>query len=326
MKPMCPRLAVVVDTEEEFDWCKPFARGATSVSAMHELGRFQTVCDAVGARPAYVVDYPVASQAAGYEFLKEVAHTGRAEVGAHLHPWVTPPFDESLTVRNSFPGNLPAALERAKLVATVTAIEANVGVRPRIYKAGRYGFGPNTAAILTELGFAIDTSFSPPFDWSDEGGPDYSARTAEPFWFGAPGESLLELPATGAFVGFLGGWSAPIHRLANRRAFRGFRAAAVLSRIRAVDRLFLSPEGFSLEELQRLTRSLLQSGTRVFTFSLHSPSLKPGCTPYVDTERELDRFLDRCRRYFEFFVEEIRGAFCTPGEALEELRSNLAGA
>ena len=40
---------------------------------------------------------------------------GKCEIGAHLNPWITPPLAEELTSTNTFPGNLCAVLERAKL-------------------------------------------------------------------------------------------------------------------------------------------------------------------------------------------------------------------
>ena len=46
--------------------------------------------------------------------------------------------------RNSYHCNLPPELERAKIEALTEAIEAGFGARPTIFKAGRYGFGPNT--------------------------------------------------------------------------------------------------------------------------------------------------------------------------------------
>jgi len=38
-----PRLFVVVDTEEEFDWSAPFSRDSVGVSAIQEVGRLQDV-------------------------------------------------------------------------------------------------------------------------------------------------------------------------------------------------------------------------------------------------------------------------------------------
>jgi hypothetical protein len=88
----------------------------------------------------------------------------------------------------------------------------------------------------------------------------------------------------------------------------------------------LSPEGFLPEHHRRLTRSLLDRGVRVFSFTLHSPSLRPGCTPYVQSAAELDKFLDACRRYFEFFLGEIGGVAKTPLEFARSLHDSTTPA
>ena len=64
--------------------------------------------DRLGLVPTYVIDYPVATQperlraAAG-----DLGTSGRCTIGAHLHPWVNPPFNEAVTAANSFTCNLP---------------------------------------------------------------------------------------------------------------------------------------------------------------------------------------------------------------------------
>src|SRR3546814_6885075 len=95
--------------------------------------------------------------------------------GTHLHPWVNPPFQEVVNATNSYPGNLPPELEHAKLAALTEAIAGAFGARPVVYKAGRYGVGPATAGILEALGYRIDVSVVPFTDFSDDGGPDFSA-------------------------------------------------------------------------------------------------------------------------------------------------------
>jgi hypothetical protein len=46
---------------------------------------------------------------------------------------------------------------------------------------------------------------------------------------------------------------------------------------------------------------LLAPGARVFTLSYHSPSLKPGCTPYVLNEADLERLLQTTAEYIDTF-------------------------
>src|SRR5687768_14349661 len=99
--PARPTLMVVVDTEEEFDWSAPFSRDATSVTAMRHIDRAQRLCESAGVAPTYVIDYPIARQPLGYEAISAWARDGRCQLGAHLHPWVTPPFEEDVCGRNS---------------------------------------------------------------------------------------------------------------------------------------------------------------------------------------------------------------------------------
>ncbi len=311
-------LLVVIDTEEEFDWSGPFDRKNTSVEAMREAWRAQEVFDEFDIRPAWMVDYPVATQAAGFEPLAGWLQAGRATIGAHLHPWVSPPHEEEVNAHNSYPGNLPAKLEEQKLLALSDAIERNIGQRPTVYKAGRYGFGPHTAESLERIGFEVDLSPFAGFDPPTKGGPDWSRFEAAPYQFGKQ-RPLLGIPNTGSFVGWLARAAPALHKAAHRPPFAQLRTPGILSRLGAMERLMLTPEGYELGHLKRLTRALLARGTQVFSFSLHSPSLRPGCTPYVRTESDRREFLSTCRQYFDFFLGELGGATMGPLELRELL-------
>jgi hypothetical protein len=299
-----PELILVVDTEEEFDWSAPFDRNATGTGHMHRLGRFQALCERHGIRPVYVVDWPIADQAPGVEALAPLLREGRALIGAHLHPWVSPPHEEAVNAHNSYPGNLPRALEAAKLVRLAERIEAAFGERPRIYKAGRYGIGPNSFAILEELGFEVDLSPAPPFDYRPAGGPDYSDRGLAPRWEG-PKRSVLSIPGTGALIGAMA--SAGLYRLASRPALGPLRLPGILARLGLVERLNLSPEGHDAADMIRLVRWLHARGQRLFVLSLHSPSIEPGHTPYVRTEAGLDAFLEALDGFLGFFMGTLGG-------------------
>lgn len=307
-----PVLLVVVDTEEEFDWGS-FSRAATSVSAIAHVDVGQAVLDWFGARPTYVIDYPVASQREGYELLREIARDGRATIGAHLHPWVTPPFEEEVSPRNSYANNLDLDLQRRKLRALTDKIAENFGSRPRVYKAGRYGVGPGTPELLAELGYVVDLSVSPGSDHRGDGGPDFTHFTAHPHWMDR-GRRVLEFPCTGGFVGFLRPFAPRLNPVVQSAAMQRLRVPGILSRLGALTRLRLSPEGFAFPELKTLTRSLLRRGVRVLTLSFHSTSLKPGCTNYTRTHADLDGFLDTIRRYLEYFLGKLGGENMTPLE------------
>ena len=147
----CPILTVVIHTEEEFDWSKAHDRSATGVEHMQHIDRAQRLFDEFNIVPNYVIDYPVASQEVAIAPLKNFADSGRALIGTHLHPWVSPPHDEEVNARNSYPGNLPRELEANKLRLLTEKIVDSFGTQPVTYLAGRYGFGQNTGDIL--MGF-----------------------------------------------------------------------------------------------------------------------------------------------------------------------------
>jgi hypothetical protein len=124
----------------------------------------------------------------------------------------------------------------------------------------------------------------------------------------------LCLPATGAYVGWLARGAHRAYRAATRPALAPLRLPGVLARLRAVDRLHLSPEGYAERDHRRLTEHLLRRGVRNFQLCLHSTSLEPGHTSYVRDEAELRELVGRCRSYFRYFLEELGGVATTPLE------------
>jgi hypothetical protein len=310
-----PMLQVIIDAEEEFDWSLPFDRRSIAVENLAHQEKAQRIFDRYGIRPTYVVDYAVASQEQGFAPLRAILPRDAADIGAHLQPWINPPFDEATerveTERCSFPGNLPPALEHAKLRILTEAIETNLGVRPRIYRAGRYGLGPASFEMLETLGYEVDASVLPRIDLRDKGGPNFAAIGPEPFWFGS-GRKRLGIPLSAGFTGILARHHRVLDRVVNHPIIEGGRVKAAASRLGLFDRISLSPEGFTLAEQKRLTRQLLARGQRLFNLSYHSPSLLPGSTPYVRDGDELKQFLERLEAYLVWFAAELGGCFTTP--------------
>ena len=312
------RLIVVIDTEEEFDWSRDFSRDNISVRSMQWIGRIQDIFDEYGITPVYIIDYPVASQSDGYQTLVEVQASGRCLIGAHLHPWVNPPFEEPVNRFNSFAGNLPASLEKAKLQMLTNCIQENFKIRPNVYKAGRYGIGLYTAEMLEDLEYEVDLRVCPYMDYSSEDGPDYTPSTAWPFWFGR-NRRLLELPLTVGYTGLIRRWGTTLHALASQPLMAKFRTPGILGRLGFLNKIWLSPEGYPTSEHLDLVRTLYRTGLRVFSFAFHSPSVEPGNTPYVGSKADLDDFLERCRRFFDFFFGKVNGMPSTPLTLKEEL-------
>ena len=309
-----PTLFVVVDTEAEFDWHKPFARDLTNVSAMDDIGRGQAVFDGYGLRPIYVIDYPVASQSRGAAGLRAILQRDGCAIGAHLHPWTNPPFEEAVCARNSYPGNLEPALEERKLAVLMDAIREAFGISARFYKAGRYGFGPATPDALARHGISVDLSVLPGADLRRRGGPDFGKLAPVPYRIA--GTPILSMPMTRAAVGAapsLGRMGQAIYRT---RLGGLLRLPAMLARLGVAETITLTPEGVTAGEQIRLLRAMLKRGCRQFVLHYHSPSLSTGHTPYARTAAEVETMLGRLAEVCRFFFDELGGLPGYPGDLL----------
>ncbi len=294
------RFLLTVDTEEEFDWDQPLGRDTFGLDHVSRIAKFQQFCETHGVVPVWLIDWPVANSKLAAEILAPALADGRAEIGVQLHPWVNPPFSEELNQHNSFAGNLPQHVEEAKFAALRNAIEQNFGVAPLIYRAGRYGLGPNSAQLLADQGLAIDTSVRPLFDYSSAGGPDYRSFPLEPYWLD-DAKTLLELPLTTVFWGMLRRQGDMIFpRLWRMPSLRG-----ILARLGLLERIPLTPEGVSVAEAIRGIDIALDDGLPLLVFSFHSPSLCPGYTPYVRDADDVDSLYDWWRSIFAYL--ERRG-------------------
>jgi hypothetical protein len=294
----------------------PRQREDISVQNVREQISLQTMFDKYGVRPIYLTDYAVASQADGYEPLRDVVASGRCEIGAHLQSWETPPFVEELGDRTSFNHNLPGWLQKEKLLRLTEAIATNIGVQPTAYRGGRYGIGEEIAWILEALNYQIDLTVLPGIDLRVNHGPDFRTTFNQPYWFGR-NCNLLEIPLTAGFFGPLSGSStisSSLYHLVSRPQLLNLHLPGLFARLGLFERITLTPEGISLEELKRLTRVFIRRGHRVFVFSYHSSSLIPGNTPYVRSTADLAQFIARIEAYFDFFFDHTGGVAMTPTE------------
>ncbi|MGJ3648754.1 polysaccharide deacetylase family protein [Sphingomonas sp. GlSt437] len=280
------RALIFVDTEEEFDWRQPLSRDNRATTAVAALPDAARRFAGWGAPWAMIVDHPVATDPHAIDLIRTIlADHPQSAIGTQLHPWVNPPFDEAVTPANSFPGNLPEALEAAKLDALTEAIAAAFGKRPTAYRAGRYGIGPNTLRLLASRGYRLDSSVRAGHDYLAEGGPDFRDVGPHAYWADRAG-GVIELPLTTVFTGLLGDQAPSLYRAASAvPAARG-----LLARTGLASRIALTPEGMPIADALEAIRVAVGQGVRVLAFSFHSPSLVPGHTPYVRDAADLKAF------------------------------------
>lgn len=267
------RFIVTVDVEEEFDWRAPLDRRQRATTAMEAFPEAHRRFAEAGAPLLCLVDYPIACDPWSVDILRDVVADGRSEVGAQLHAWVNPPHEEGRGAPDSYPGNLPPALEAAKLDRLTGAIAAAFGVAPRAYRAGRYGIGPNTMRLLAERGYRVDSSVRSRYDYRADGGPDFRAVGPAAYRVG----EVMELPLTTIFTGR--------GRAGGERLDRALRVIptglGMASRLSLLSRVALTPEDMPVADALRAVDAAVADKIRLLVFSFHSPSLTPGHTPYV---------------------------------------------
>ena len=276
------RFTVFVDVEEEFDWRARPDRRNRATTAMAAFPEAHSRFAERGVGLTCMIDHPIAIDPAAIAILSRVVEDGRSEIGTQLHAWVNPPFDEDTTSAASYAGNLPRALEAAKLENLTAAITTAFGKSPRAYRAGRYGIGPRSFELLAALGYRIDSSVRPGYDYRADGGPDFRMADAGAY----RAEGIVELPLTTVFTGRARRGGARLYRALGAIP----KGRGLFARTGLLSRIALTPEDMPIEAALEAVAVAAGEGLGLLNLSFHSPSLVPGHTPYVRDAADLRRF------------------------------------
>ena len=288
-------LAITVDTEADDQWSRPSPRTVRNLAG---LSRMQTMCESLGVPPTYLITSEVAASAQKMPEVVEATARNAAEIGAHLHPWTTPPFDpeESGTPADevhTMPSELASDLLRMKMVTLTAEVAEILGRGPTAFRAGRFGMSQAVANVLAELGYLVDSSVTPGIDWhgrSDTGRrggiPDYSSWSPEPAEIEMEqGHRLVEIPVT---ILNVRGYHP------TGRAKKGSRALATRSVRGLVGRargshVWCRPwPGYTRETLPLLWDTAKNQGLPAVVMMFHSSELVPGCSPYRSSADDVD--------------------------------------
>jgi hypothetical protein len=323
-------LVVSIDTEED-NWHR--SRDNVTLENIDELLRLASLFDRLGVRPTYFTTYQVAADQRAVDVLKDVCSGGRGEIGAHLHPWNTPPVTEAFVPRNSMLKNLPPELQLAKVRQLTDTIELAFELTPRAFRAGRYGLGSDTVRALQCCGYRVDSSVSPFLNLETfDDGPNFVGAPIVPYRLGpdrdvrrpAPNGTLLEIPLS---LGFnrapFSVWD-PVRRTLEGAPFRWFRLAGLAHRTGLLKRIDLSPELASVHDMLTVSRRLLDAGVPYLHVSWHSPTLKPGLSPYAATWSDVDRLYAAVETYVEELSRMTSITFATMSEAAALLAPRAA--
>ena len=308
-----PALLAGIDTEADDQWSERGRHSLTVRNAEH-LPALQALFEEYGARPTYVVTYEMATREESAAVLRQLARSGRCEIGAHLHPWSSPPFRPEDLASHTYPHNLPDDLLERQLTELTEVIESSLGVRPTTYRAGRNGLDGRSLRVLERLGYTVDTSVDPLFNERRKGGAAFAGAPLVPYHpdyhdVRRAGQSrLLEIPISAATTPAL---PKPLERLYASLPPIPYRGAFKRLGLRPV---WLRPSYTPLAGMLALARRLAERGVPCLNIIFHSSELLPGGSPYTPDEASVTRFLDDLRRLLEFAMGSLGAVGRTYGE------------
>lgn len=310
--------AVTIDTEEEGLWSGGYPREGHSLEHMRELPRLQALFDKHRVKPVYFVDYPIVKDSTSRNILKHINDSGLCEIGAHVHPWCNPPFEEKNDAYHSYLSNLLLELQKEKIRILTNEIEQTFGNQPLSFRAGRFGFNGKTLEALESQGYLVDSSVTPYKSWKDDGGPSFLEAPVTPYFpktedVNRPGEDrkLLELPVSVGFNRIRFEWAHSVHELLSSKPYSSFHLIGILNRLGMLQKIFLSPEQCSLEEMITLSKVFSYKKVPILVIMFHSTSISPGKTPYVRNKSELEQFYSKLDSYLDFLINELKLRNCT---------------
>jgi hypothetical protein len=303
------KLILTIDTEGDNQW--EHGRDLR-VDNIKFVPRFQELCEKHNVKPVYLVTSEVCEDKFAREIFSDYMIKGKAEIGAHLHSWTTPPFLDKDGYRyndpkHAYASDLDESLLSEKIKYLTAQIEESFGRKPTSFRSGRYGFNEKVAKVLAENSFLVDSSVTPYTNWiynidlpADKGGPDFSDKRPFPYLYSFGNYNLKEIPITVLPTRF------PLNR--NQKlaefCFKNVGGSIILKGFRKLiyknQPLWLRPFEWSTlnlfdEILNEASRIKLQYIVMMF----HSSELMPGCSQYRPDEESVEKLYDLLESFFD---------------------------
>ena len=315
-------VVVTIDTEPDNAWEDHLN---PSVANVRELLRLQELLGRYGASPTCMVTSRVLQSAEAVDVLRELV-AGGAEIGAHLHPWESPPFVASgMDTRHpTFPHELPVDVFEDKLRGLIEAISERFDA-PTSYRGGRWGIATEHLPILEAAGLEVDTTVTPLVDWrstmgipareNGTGGVDFRFAPTRPYHpnyedVTSEGDArITEIPLT---VGFTRRLPAIVRRTYFALPELGRRLMRKLGLARPV---LAEPAGERVEWLTKMVRVVLAQRPPAVNIALHSSELMVGGSPWSKTRADVDRIFSRMDSILRILSAEHSCVFTTLTDA-----------
>jgi hypothetical protein len=299
---------ITIDTEGDNQW--DHGRELT-VENIKFVPRFQDLCNKYLIKPTYLVTSEVCEDNFAKEIFTDYLLKDKAEIGAHLHAWTTPPFKDIdgyryNDVNHAFATELSQDLLTEKIKHLTNQIETSFGKHPFSFRSGRFGFDRNVAMILADNSYVVDSSVTPYTSWAvqkgipgGKGGPDFLDNTPFPFKYDFDSGPLTEIPVTILPTKF------PLNKnkIFASHYFRNVDNSIFLKVIRRLifnnQPLWLRPHlWMNTGLLDELLNESINIGLPYIVMMFHSSELMPGCSIYRPDKDAIEKLYDLLERFF----------------------------
>jgi len=297
-------LLLSVDTEED-NWGE--SPGPLTCENARELPGLVRFFERLGVRPTMFTSHEMLVNPTSRDIIRDISSEPWVEIGGHVHPWNTPPFDVELEKNRTMMIHYPEAAQQAKIAVVTERITEVTGERPTTFRSGRFSFSEETARALLREGYRVDSSYTPLIDWSASSeGPDFTRAPREIFRLGgrhsldgSAESGLVEVPLTIGFTKMHPSTWGVLGSVLQNRVARRLRVGGVLSRVSGLSRVVLSPEPHRLPDLLAVAARVLEAGLGHVHLFFHSSSLVPGLTPFTRSRGDVLRLYDTVERFVE---------------------------
>jgi hypothetical protein len=316
------QLAFTVDVEEEGLFSGSYRAEKPPLDNISSLSLLDPIISEFDLRPTLLVSYQAVRDGHRRDYINGLGHRWRAEIGAHLHPWNTPPLVD-LPYRQPVPSEvMPREILTAKTESLWRAL-TDMGVVPTSFRMGRFNLGPKMFSILSDTTIIVDSSVAPMRSYY--GGPRHLGAPTDPYYPDPAdparrGQSnILEVPLT--ILPILPGAGA-FFRFLELLPFTPGRWAAWTARYLAS--LPAQPVWMGLRRLKMACRLHRRRGGRVLTVFLHSSELMPGGCPRHLRREQVTGFMQRLHAFLSWVRSDLQAEPVTLSD-LARLESDRKG-
>jgi hypothetical protein len=317
---------LTIDTEEEWDWSGPFPQQVANVQNIDKLPAFNSLCEKLGIRPTYFVDYAVADNNHAEEQMLRFTTKGNCEIGAHLHPWCNPPYYGEVGEAESHVINLPIEQVAHKLDVLMASIESGFGIKAKSFRTGRWGIDKNVMELLVNSGIEVDSSVYPFYQneyFSCVGSPTL------PYWpdLNTPlnqgnQQTIYELPVTVGFIRTNFELSNQIHVAFTKPPLNWTRFNGLAWHSNLLRKIYLCPELSAPEDMLTLCEKVIDKGYPVLHMYMHSSSLLDNQMGLLGCDQNpFDFISDAVTKVVTQLKSKYDIEFCTISEAADKLQT-----